>query len=57
LFFDSSDPNSQTRWLTPAEWNAQSMVSGDVFETVNLGATYSINANGFTAGSTLPLAA
>ena len=57
LFFDSSDPNSQTRWLTPAEWDSQSMVSGDVFEVVDLGATYSVTANGFTAGSSLPTAA
>jgi hypothetical protein len=57
LFFDASDPNSQVGWLTPAEWNAEPMVGNDVFENVDLGATYSVNVNGVSAGSDLPIAA
>jgi hypothetical protein len=57
LFFDSADPNSQVRWLTPAEWNSQAMVGNDMFETVTLGSTYQVSANGSTAGSSLPIAA
>jgi hypothetical protein len=49
----------QSAWQTPAEWEAQTLSggghpSGDVYEDVSLGATYSIDAEGFTAGSTLP---
>jgi len=51
-----TDPNA---WLTPAQWEAEPLSgggnpSGDVYENVLLGATYSVNADGFTAGSSLP---
>jgi hypothetical protein len=53
-FFVGSDPSSQSGWLTPAEWKATGIPTGDVYENVNLGATYSVNVDGFTAGSNLP---
>jgi hypothetical protein len=40
--------------LTPAEWEATGLPKGDVYQNVQLGATYSVNVNGFTAGSDLP---
>jgi hypothetical protein len=54
VFFVGSDPSSQTAWLTPAEWEATGIPTGDVYENVTLGSTYSVNADGFTAGSNLP---
>jgi len=54
VFFVGSDPSSQTAWLTPAEWEATGIPTGDVYENVTLGATYSVNVDGFTAGSSLP---
>ncbi|MGD0140427.1 MAG: hypothetical protein ABSD28_16280, partial [Tepidisphaeraceae bacterium] len=54
MFFVGSDPSSQIAWLTPAEWEASGIASGDVYENVTLGGTYSVNVDGFTAGSTLP---
>ncbi|MGD0766656.1 MAG: PKD domain-containing protein [Tepidisphaeraceae bacterium] len=54
VFFVGSDPSSQTAWLTPAEWEATGIPTGDVYENVVLGSTYSVNADGFTAGSNLP---
>jgi len=53
-FFESSDSSSQSGWLTPAEWEATGIPTGDVYENVNLGATYSVKVDGFTAGSDLP---
>lgn len=53
-FFESSDVGSQAGWLTPAEWEATGIPKGDVYENVKLGATYSVNADGFNAGSDLP---
>ena len=52
----SSDPipSSQTAWLTPAEWEATGIPTGDVYENVVLGSTYSVNVDGFAAGSNLP---
>jgi hypothetical protein len=41
-------------WLTPAQWEATGVPTGDVYENVNLGATYSVSAGGFNAGSNLP---
>jgi hypothetical protein len=55
-FFISANQSSQAGWLTPAEWEATGIPSGDVYENVNLGATYSVSAGGFTAGSDLPTA-
>jgi PKD domain len=54
VFFVGSDPSSQTAWETTAEFESTGVASGDVFETVNLGNTYSVTADGFTAGSDLP---
>jgi len=54
IFFVGSNQSSQTAWLTPAEWEASGIASGDVYENVTLGGTYSVNADGFTAGSPLP---
>jgi hypothetical protein len=56
MFFVSSDPSSQVGWLTPAEWEASGITSGDVFQNVNLGSTYSVAVNGIVAGSNLPTA-
>jgi len=53
-FFISSDPSSQSGWLTPAEWEATGIPTGDVYENVTLGSTFSTTINGYTAGSTLP---
>jgi hypothetical protein len=53
-FFESSNVGSQAGWLTPAEWEATGIPKGDVYENVKLGATYSVNVDGFTAGSDLP---
>ncbi len=53
-FFVSSNPSSQSGWLTPAEWEATGLPTGDVYENVDLGATYSVSVDGFTAGSDLP---
>jgi PKD domain len=53
-FFVSSNPSSQSGWLTPAEWEATGIPTGDVYQNVNLGATYSVKVDGFTAGSNLP---
>ncbi len=53
-FFISSDPSSQSGWLTPAEWEATGIPTGDVYENVTLGSTFSTTIDGFTAGSTLP---
>jgi hypothetical protein len=54
LFFVGSDPNNRAAWLTPAEWDALGVASGDTYETVVLGSTYSVDPGGFTAGSNLP---
>jgi hypothetical protein len=54
VFFVGTDPSSQTAWLTPAEWEATGIPTGDVYENVTLGDTYSVNVDGFTAGSNLP---
>ncbi|MGA2443332.1 MAG: PKD domain-containing protein [Tepidisphaeraceae bacterium] len=54
VFFVGSDPSSQTAWLTPAEWEATGIPTGDVYENVVLGSNYSVYADGFTAGSNLP---
>ena len=56
MFFVGSDPSSQTAWLTPAEWEATGIPTGDVYANVVLGSTYSVNVDGFTAGSNLPTA-
>jgi hypothetical protein len=53
-FWDASDSSNEAGWLTPAEWEATGIPTGDVYENVNLGATYSVNVDGFTAGSSLP---
>ncbi len=47
----------QSGYLTPAEWSAMGLPQGDVYENVTLSGTYSVTANGFVAGSTLPMAA
>ncbi|MGD0766650.1 MAG: PKD domain-containing protein [Tepidisphaeraceae bacterium] len=56
MFFVSSDPSSQVGWLTPAEWEASGIASGDMFQNVNLGNTYSATVDGITVGSNLPTA-
>jgi len=53
-FFVGSNPGNPSGWLTPAEWEATGIPTGDVYENVNLGATYSVEVDGFTAGSSLP---
>jgi hypothetical protein len=53
-FFVSSDVSAQDGWLTPAEWEATGIPTGDVYENVTLGSTFSTNVDGFTAGSDLP---
>jgi hypothetical protein len=47
-------PNPQSTWLTPAEWEATGIPTGDVYENVVLGSNYSVSVDGFTAGSDLP---
>ncbi len=53
-FFESSDPSAQAGWLTPAEWEATGIPTGDVYQNVTLGSTYSVTMNGLTYGSDLP---
>ncbi len=53
-FFVSTNPSSQSGWLTPAEWEATGIPTGDVYEDVSLGSTFSTTVDGFTAGSNLP---
>jgi hypothetical protein len=53
-FFVGSSPSNPSGWLTPAQWEATGNPTGDVYENVNLGATYSVEVDGFTAGSSLP---
>jgi hypothetical protein len=53
-FFVASDVSSQAGWLTPAEWEATGIPTGDVYENVTLGSTFSTTIDGFSAGSTLP---
>jgi len=55
-FFVGSNSSDPSGWLTPAQWEATGVPKGDVYQNVQLGATYSVNVNGFTAGSELPTA-
>jgi hypothetical protein len=41
---------------TAAEWDANSNVQGDVFQTLTLGDSYQMTAQGVTAGADLPMA-
>jgi len=54
VFFVGSNAAAQSGWITPSEWEASGLATGDVYEKVSLGANYSVNADGFTAGSDLP---
>jgi hypothetical protein len=47
---------SSTTFRTPAEWEAFSVVEGDLFKDVTLGSTCQVTLNGTTAGSTLKAA-
>jgi len=53
-FWESSNPGSPSGWLTPAEWEATGIPTGDVYENITLGSTFSTTIDGFTAGSSLP---
>jgi PKD domain len=53
-FWLGSDPSLQANWLTPAEWEGTGIPTGDVYQNITLGSTFSVTTNGFTAGSTLP---
>jgi hypothetical protein len=53
-FWIGSDPSSESGWITPAQWEATGIPTGDVYENVTLGSTYAVTINGFSAGSTLP---
>jgi PKD repeat protein len=54
-FFLSPISGSSAGWLTPAEWEATGVPTGDVYENVTLGSTFSTTLiDGSTAGSTLP---
>jgi PKD domain len=55
-FFVSTDPSSQAGWLTPAEWEATGVPTGDYYENVNLGSNYAVDMGSFTAGSSLSTA-
>jgi hypothetical protein len=57
-FFVGSSQSIESDWLTPQQWESMTLGSGatptgDVFANVNLGSTFSINIDGFTAGSNL----
>jgi hypothetical protein len=54
IFFVGTDLSSQASWQTIQQFESTGVASGDVMETVNLGNTYSVTADGFTAGSNLP---
>jgi hypothetical protein len=45
----------QSGYLTPAEWEATGVPTGDVYENVTPTGTQSVTADGFTAGSNLPI--
>jgi hypothetical protein len=58
-FYVDANPGEQQGYLTPAQWEQMTLSSGenptgDVYENVQLGSTYSVTADGFTAGSNLP---
>jgi PKD repeat protein len=57
MFYDLASPGQFGGWENMASFESAAGASGDVYENVSLGATYSINTNGFTAGSSLALAA
>jgi hypothetical protein len=52
-FYVDAKGGVQAGYLTPAAWEATGVPTGDVYENVTLGSTYSVTAEGFTAGSTL----
>jgi hypothetical protein len=55
-FYIAPQPGVQSGYVTPAEWEALGIPTGDVYENVNLPAnTFSVNPNGFTAGSEIVL--
>lgn len=52
-FYVNATNGVQSGYLTPAQWEATGVATGDVYENVNLGNTYSVTADGFVAGSSL----
>jgi PKD repeat protein len=53
-FYMNSQSGVQAGYLTPAEWTATGVPTGDVYENVTLPAgSYSVVAGDFTAGATL----
>jgi hypothetical protein len=53
LFYVGSNPGTESGWITEKQLDSQAPASGDVYENVTLNKTYSVQANGFTAGSTV----
>jgi Right handed beta helix region len=51
-FYVDAESGQQDGYLSPAQWEALG-ASGDVYENVTLGSTYSVEIDGFTAGSPL----
>jgi hypothetical protein len=57
-FWVGTDTGNQLNYRTPAAWEAMTLANGshptgDVYENVALGSTYSVFRDGFTAGSSL----
>ena len=55
-FYVNAKGGVQSGYLTPAEWAATGVPTGDVYENVTLTSTYMVSVNGLTAGANLPLA-
>jgi hypothetical protein len=55
-FYVDTNGGVQSGYLTPAEWEATGVPTGDVYQNVTLTSTYMTSVNGFTAGADLPLA-
>lgn len=51
-FYVDSESGQQAGYLSPAQWEALG-ATGDVYENVTPGSTYSVEVDGFTAGSPL----
>jgi hypothetical protein len=57
VFYTATYAGDQAGYLTPAQWEATGVPTGDVYENVTPTGTYSVSADGFNAGSDLPIEA
>ena len=54
VFYVNSVIGVSSSFLTPSEWQANGLSTGDVFENATPTGTFQVSADGFTAGSDLP---